>query len=210
MTFCEKLNNYIEQLECSSQELANASGLSSAVISRYRNGERTPNIKSKQLESLSNGLHKISIDKKVNISKEEIYNALANTLSDIVIDFEQLSKNFSELVSTLNISIANLARSIGYDSSFVSRIRTGSRNPSKPKEFIISVTNGLLISFPSSPTGSVIFSHTLSDGIRLKFWNINPIFLLLNIASFSSFRENISLSFMYTFPSVGLSSPPII
>lgn len=40
---------------------------------------------------------------------------------------------------------------------------------SKPKEFIISVTNGLLISFPSSPTGSVIFSHTLSDGIRLKF-----------------------------------------
>ena len=49
MTFCEKLNNYIEQLECSSQELANASGLSSAVISRYRNGERTPNIKSKQL-----------------------------------------------------------------------------------------------------------------------------------------------------------------
>ena len=72
MTFCEKLNNYIEQLECSSQELANASGLSSAVISRYRNGERTPNIKSKQLESLSNGLHKISIDKKVNISKEEM------------------------------------------------------------------------------------------------------------------------------------------
>ena len=75
MTFCEKLNNYIEQLECSSQELANASGLSSAVISRYRNGERTPNIKSKQLESLSNGLHKISIDKKVNISNtEDLFN----------------------------------------------------------------------------------------------------------------------------------------
>ena len=64
MTFCEKLNNYIEQLECSSQELANASGLSSAVISRYRNGERTPNIKSKKLESLSNGLYKISVDRK--------------------------------------------------------------------------------------------------------------------------------------------------
>ena len=149
MTFCEKLNNYIEQLECSSQELANASGLSSAVISRYRNGERTPNIKSKQLESLSNGLHKISIDKKVNISKEEIYNALANTLSDIVIDFEQLSKNFSELVSTLNISIADLARSIRYDSSFVSRIRTGSRNPSKPKEFIESVSSFIVAKYSS-------------------------------------------------------------
>ena len=166
MTFCEKLNNYIEQLECSSQELANASGLSSAVISRYRNGERTPNIKSKQLESLSNGLHKISIDKKVNISKEEIYNALANTLSDIVIDFEQLSKNFSELVSTLNISIADLARSIGYDSSFVSRIRTGSRNPSKPKEFIESVSSFIVAKY-SSPDNkkavSILINCELED-----------------------------------------------
>lgn len=166
MTFCEKLNNYIEQLECSSQELANASGLSSAVISRYRNGERTPNIKSKQLESLSNGLHKISIDKKVNISKEEIYNALANTLSDIVIDFEQLSKNFSELVSTLNISIANLARSIGYDSSFISRIRTGNRNPSKPKEFIESVSSFIVAKY-SSPDNkkavSILINCELED-----------------------------------------------
>ena len=166
MTFCEKLNNYIEQLECSSQELANASGLSSAVISRYRNGERTPNIKSKQLESLSNGLHKISIDKKVNISKEEIYNALANTLSDIVIDFEQLRKNFSELVSTLNISIADLARSIGYDSSFVSRIRTGSRNPSKPKEFIESVSSFIVAKY-SSPDNkkavSILINCELED-----------------------------------------------
>ena len=72
MFFCEQLNKYIKQIECSSKELVNASGLSTSVISRYRNGERTPNIKSKQLESLSNGLHKISIDKKVNISKEEM------------------------------------------------------------------------------------------------------------------------------------------
>ena len=166
MTFCEKLNNYIEQLECSSQELANASGLSSAVISRYRNGERTPNIKSKQLENLSNGLHKISIEKKVNLPKEEIYNALASTLSDIVIDFEQLSKNFSELVSTLNISIADLARSIGYDSSFVSRIRTGSRNPSKPKEFIESVSSFIVAKY-SSPDNkkavSILINCELED-----------------------------------------------
>lgn len=50
MTFSEQLNNYIIKLECSSLDLVKASNLSSSVISRYRNGERTPNIKSKQLK----------------------------------------------------------------------------------------------------------------------------------------------------------------
>lgn len=44
MTFSEQLNNYIEKINCSSQELSLASGLSSVVISRYRNGDRTPNL----------------------------------------------------------------------------------------------------------------------------------------------------------------------
>lgn len=166
MTFCEKLNNYIEQLECSSQELANASGLSSVVISRYRNGDRTPTLKSKQLEQLADGLYKLSVMKKINITKEEIYITLSDTLNDISIDFEQLSKNFSELVSTLNISIADLARSIGYDSSFVSRIRTGSRNPSKPKEFIESVSSFIVAKY-SSPDNkkavSILINCELED-----------------------------------------------
>lgn len=73
MTFSEQLNNYIKQFECSSIDLATASGLSSAVISRYRNGERTPNIKSKQFEDLVNGLYIISDNKTIKISKEIIY-----------------------------------------------------------------------------------------------------------------------------------------
>ena len=64
MNFSEQLNNYIKKFECSSQDLVNSSGLSSAVISRYRNGERTPNIRSKQLENLADGLYKISFNIK--------------------------------------------------------------------------------------------------------------------------------------------------
>lgn len=149
MTFSEQLNNYINEFKCSSQELVLASGLSSAVISRYRNGERTPNIKSKHLENLVNGLYKISINKKTNISKEEIYNALICTLSDIDIDFEQLSQNLNKLITTLNISIADLARFIGYDSSFVSKIRNGTRTPAKPKDFIESVCNFVINKYTS-------------------------------------------------------------
>ena len=166
MTFSKQLNNYIEQLGCSSQELATSSHLSSAAISRYRNEERTPSIKSKQIENLANGLYKISIDKKINLSKEEIYNTLANTLSDIAIDFEQLSKNFNDLVCTLNISIAKLSSYIGYDASFVSRIRTGNRKPSKPREFIESVCDFIITKYNSEDDKksiSILINCTLED-----------------------------------------------
>ena len=166
MTFSEQLNNYIRQFECSSQDLVNTSGLSSAVISRYRSGERTPNIKSKQLENLINGLYEISINKKINISKEEIYNSLVITLNDIIIDFEQLSKNFNELVSTLNINIADLSRFINYDASFVSKIRNGSRTPSKPKDFIEGLCNYVITKYNSEDAKksiSILINCTLKD-----------------------------------------------
>ena len=73
MTFSEKLNNYIEQLGCSSRDLSNVSSLSSTVISRYRNGDRTPAIKSTQFEQLIDGLYKLSCDKKIKIDRKELY-----------------------------------------------------------------------------------------------------------------------------------------
>ena len=60
MNFCEQLNDYIKQIGCSSQELVTASGLTTSVISRYRRGDRNPNIRSKQLEQLVDGLYKLS------------------------------------------------------------------------------------------------------------------------------------------------------
>lgn len=149
MTFCEQLNEYIKLIDCSSQELVSASGLTTSVISRYRRGERSPNIRSKQLEQLADGLYKLSIDKNIDITKDEIYIALSNTLSDISIDFEQLRKNFNELVTILNINMAELSRSTIYDASLFSKIRTGSRNPSKPKEFIEVVCNFIVKKYKS-------------------------------------------------------------
>ncbi len=166
MTFSEQLNDYINQFECSSGELVTASGLSSAVVSRYRNGERTPSIKSKQFADLVNGLYIISLETKANISKEDIYNSLANTLTDIVIDFEQLSKNFNELVATLNINIADLSRFINYDASFVSKIRAGNRSPSKPKNFIEGVCNYIVVKYKSEDDKkaiSILINCTVKD-----------------------------------------------
>ena len=141
MTFCEQLNNYIKQIGCSSQELVNASGLTTSVISRYRRGDRSPNIKSKQLEQLVDGLIKLSNKKELNITRDEIYSNLSILLNDIGIDFEQLSKKFNELIITLNINIAELSRFSNYDSSLLSKIRNRTRNPSNPKEFVEIVCN---------------------------------------------------------------------
>ncbi len=149
MNFCEQLNKYIQQLECSSKELVVASGLSSTVISRYRNGERTPNIRSKQLEQLVDGLYNISQNKNINLTRNEIYNALSSTLNDIAIDYEQLSRNFRNILLNLNINIADLSRAIGYDASLLSKIRSGSRNPSKPQDFIEAVCNFIVTKYKS-------------------------------------------------------------
>lgn len=147
MTFSEQLNTYIEDFSCSSQELSNASGLSAAVISRYRKGDRTPSLRSPQLEQLSVGLFKIGISKVKSISKEEIYNTFSICLNDVLIDYEQLSKNFNSLISSLNISVAELSRFIGYDASFVSKIRSGNKSPSKPKDFVEAVCNFIVTKY---------------------------------------------------------------
>ena len=139
MTFCEQLNTYIKQIGCSSKELVNASGLSTSVISRYRRGDRRPNIRGKQLVQLVDGLYELSSSKKLNITRDEIYSNLSSSLNDVSIDFEQLSKNFNELIATLNINMSKLSRFSFYDASLLSKIRTGNKTPSKPKTFIENV-----------------------------------------------------------------------
>ena len=141
MTFSEQLNIYINKFECTSKDLALVSGLSSTVISRYKNGERTPNINSDQFERLVSGLYELSVKSKSNIPKDIIRTSLVNTLNGVLISPNELGKNFNALILALNISITDLSRYIGYDASFISKIRVGTRTPSKPQDFIDAVCN---------------------------------------------------------------------
>lgn len=169
MFFCEQLNKYIKQIECSSKELVNASGLSTSVISRYRRGDRKPSIRSKQLEQLVDGLYKLSSSKNLNIPKDEIYIKLSNTLNDVSIDFEQLRKNFNELISALNINMTELSRSSSYDSSLLSKIHTGNANPSKPKIFIETVCSFVVKKYKSEDSKkavSILIGCNLKDLIN--------------------------------------------
>ena len=189
MTFCEQLNKYIKQIGCSSKELVNASGLSTSVISRYRRGDRKPSIRSKQLEQLVDGLYKLSVTKKMNITREEIYTALSDTLNDISIDFEQLSRNFNELITTLNINMSELSRLTSYDASLLSKIRTGNRNPTHPKDFATDVCNFIVTKYKSEDDKKSI---SLLIGCSLKDLNNNSNYFnkLSNWLSTNSVTSN--------------------
>ena len=86
---------------------------------------------------------------RIPLTRDEIYNELSSTLNDVSIDFEQLSKNFNELISTLNINMSELSRFSSYDASFLSRIRTGNGNPSHPKDFATAVCNFIIKKYTS-------------------------------------------------------------
>lgn len=196
MTFNEQLNKYMEQFDCSSQDLVTASGLSSSVISRYRNGDRTPNVKSNQLEQLTVGLYKICCDKNIKKEQSEIYNTLANSLNDILISSEQLSKNFNEIISALNISVADLARSICYDASFLSKIRAGNRKPSKSKDFVEAVCT-FVVSKYSSQSNKQTISLLIDCNVEDLKNQSDYLFHLVNwFSSNTSIEENSISNFL--------------
>lgn len=136
MKFSVQLNEFMVLLKCDSKELSQESGLSAAVISRYKNGKRVPNIRSEQLKKLVEGIYKISKKRKVHLTKTKIFDSLSNSLNEVSIDSGQICKNFSKLLDALNINIAALSRAICYDSSLLSKIRLNKRMPSNTKEFV--------------------------------------------------------------------------
>ena len=81
MKFCDLLNDYISNLGCSAKELAEKSGLSASVISRYRAGERVPFTDSDQLNRLAEGISIIANERNINShTKEEYLASLESTL----------------------------------------------------------------------------------------------------------------------------------
>ena len=81
MDFTEYLNHYCSEVGCTSSELSETSGLSVAVISRYRSGSRRPDPNREQLRMLAVGIHNLSLAKDVSeISEQDILKTLKNSL----------------------------------------------------------------------------------------------------------------------------------
>lgn len=142
MKFSEKLNDYIEQLSCTGKDICNLSGISAASLSRYRNGERVPELGTKPFEDLCCALAQISAQKgKLQITADAVKKAFVSCDDFVSTDKELLRKNFNTLLSVLNVNLTQLCQYTNYDASAVFRIRNGSRKPGDAERFASAVAS---------------------------------------------------------------------
>ena len=142
MRFEEALNGYIHQIGITAKDLADASGLSTAVISRYRSGERTPAPDCEPLLNLSKGLARLAQRKGMDgFTQPELLSALQKSLRYDEKEGNRLAVNFDLLINVLNLRSSDMARALNFDPSYLSRIRTGQRTPANSAAFAQGVGN---------------------------------------------------------------------
>lgn len=162
MSFTEKLNSYLEDLSCSISELSKASGLSEATISRYHNGSRIPNNPSEQLDKLISGLSKLYAEKgNSSITEESIKNAFNELIKSYDIDL--LTNHFNMLISELRINISDFSKNLGYDPSYLSKIRAGKRKPSNPDILIDAICNYVVKKYNDDESKKIVASLVECD-----------------------------------------------
>lgn len=150
MKFSEKLNGYIRRLSCTAKELSEASQLSSAAISRLRSGSRLPD--GKDLERLVGGILAVAARKGVRgLSAEEVRSDLSEASDLFLLDAELFRGNLNRLLETLSVSVSDLARALNYDTSYLSRVRSGQRTPADLRGFSAEVAKYAAGRFTGEP-----------------------------------------------------------
>lgn len=141
MRFYEQLNQYMKVVNCTAKEFCTVSGISAAALSRYRSGERVPDVHSEMFEQLCSALETLALKReRTNLTKTEIRQQFLACSDMKSTDKEQLRQNFNTLISVLNLNITKLCQHISYDTSTIFRFRNGSRSPADPEGFALSVS----------------------------------------------------------------------
>ena len=164
MKFNELLNKYLEEFNCSSKTLSELTNISPAVISRYRSGERTPAIDSKQLESIIKAIKQISNKK---YKEEDIEKEFKSIFQKTDFDYDNFSKNLNELINTLKINIKDMSKYTLCDASSISRIRYGKTKPSEPIEFASKIASYVTNKYANETDITKIEKLTNNDGENL-------------------------------------------
>ena len=137
--FREKLNEYIELLHCSGKEFAEQSGISEATISRYKSGTRIPKANSEDLKKLCRGICGIARQNGIDLPYNAVLQEL-NTLAELTpFDYNSLQRKFNMLCSVFSVNLADMSKKLKYDSSYMSRIKSGKRRPANPQKFAFDV-----------------------------------------------------------------------
>lgn len=165
MKLDERLNQYMTQIDCRAKELADASGLSQAVISRYKNGQRTPDLEN--AKKLAQGIVTLAKKKDIALTYDTVISEFEDSLNIGGVDPELLVKNLNDIMSALGINANELAKSINYDPSYLSRVRSQQRRISDPVEFASKVSSYIVRHYSSSEDRKKI-SRLVGDGDDAK------------------------------------------
>ena len=145
MTFSEYLNECIAQIGCNASELARSSGLSQAVISRYRSGDRIPSLGSEQLARIILALSQLSESGNCRpVTEAELRDRFHEILRDEPGSVFLSAQSLNDIIASTDVNIKKLSQAISYDPSYLSRIRSGQRRPSNPITFARGVIRYLL------------------------------------------------------------------
>lgn len=149
MTFPELLNEYISELNCTANELAEASGLTAASLSRYRSGQRKP--ETDTIKKLSAGITNMAqLSGRTDVSYDSVFSRFMEETGTVDVSNTQFSCNFENLVNALQINLNELAKSMGYDPSYLSRIKKGQRLPADINKFAESLSRFLIKKYGDS------------------------------------------------------------
>ncbi len=137
--FREKLNEYMNMLNCSGKEFAEQSGISEATVSRYKSGARIPASNSEDMKKICRGICAAAAGQGIEITYKTVLAEL-NTLAETeTFDYRSLQSKFNILCTVFSVNLADMSKSLKYDSSYVSRIRSGKRRPANPQKFAYDV-----------------------------------------------------------------------
>ena len=144
MKFSEKLNAYIEKSDCTAKDFCTRAGISPATLSRYRSGERVPEVNGDAFSGLCSAIAEYTNSDPENVREEFI------GCEDVVsADREQLRQNLNLLISVMDINVSKLCKYINYDVSTLFRFRNGTRRPSDPEQFASAVATYVAEEFSS-------------------------------------------------------------
>ena len=157
MKVYEKLNEYMEQLSCTAKDLCDLSGISAASFSRYRSGERVPELNTKPFDSLCSAIAELAEKKALSdITAESVKETFLACEDFSSTDKEMLRQNFNTLISALNINLTKMCQYTNYDASTIFRIRNGTRKPGDSEHFAGSIASFVANEMRTPPEVSAV------------------------------------------------------
>ena len=167
MNFSEQLSEYMRLLNFNTNDLCDKSGLSYALINRYLNNIRKPKEDSKYFNAVVDGIYHISLKNNSNLTREKIFYTLKESLASDVfkIDYNLFIDNFNTLQEELNLTTVEISNAVGYDSSFISRMKNKERKPADLEVFIDKLRN-YIISLCQNENTKSILAHILNSSVK--------------------------------------------